>query len=203
VNAECDPKEDGCSQEKELVCDAASYKCKYASSLLGDTDQSTKPQTDATVGTLDVNAKCDPKEDGCSQEKELVCDTASYECRYASSLLGDTDQSTKSKTGATVGGVCGGLLLIVVIAAAWRHMSTRERPRTATLSSFTLNPQATAAASAPAPRVANLAEDEKGYAVAVTSNPGYNYPAPVRSAEGAYEEVEDPYENMSDGDLDV
>jgi hypothetical protein len=30
VNAECDPRNDDCDAAKELVCDRASYKCKYA-----------------------------------------------------------------------------------------------------------------------------------------------------------------------------
>jgi hypothetical protein len=126
---------------------------------------------------------CDPQDDRCSQEKKLVCDATLYECRYVSTTTTTTMttyasysyQPTKSNTGSIVGGVFGGLVLVMAVAGIAWHMSSSAPPRTATLSSFTLNPQNTAHA-APA---ANKAEDAEGYAVAVKWNPGYDCPAAV------------------------
>jgi hypothetical protein len=55
--------------------------------------------------------------------------------------------------------------------------NSRNRPRTATLSAFTINPQMSPGAPSNSPPISNLAEDEKGYAIAIGLNPGYNYSA--------------------------
>jgi hypothetical protein len=113
----------------------------------------------------------------------------------SSSGVGGGDSGTDSTNiGSTVGGVLGGLALVVVVGFVVWYATTRGQPQpaAATLSAFTINPNAKTQPT-PAPQVGNLAEDANGYAIAVTSNPGYNYPVAANAMVGAGADANNGY----------
>lgn len=107
VNQDCDPRSDLCNRASGLVCDSTVYKCRYATTVSTTTTVtdtiagsatsaigSTQPAEPTSLAKLGVNSPCDPRNDRCNGESDLVCNVAVYKCRYRTTTTSVTTTTT-------------------------------------------------------------------------------------------------------------